>query len=127
MGEARVAPIKHHTIPKLELMAALTANRLKHLIIREHSIEFQTKFVWSESTSVLQWLQNSDNKQPTFVANRLAEILDTSTVDEWRLISGENNPADLGTRGLIIEQLQHSVWLHGPEGLMQPVNEPEPW
>ena len=40
MGKTRVAPVKHHTIPKLELMAAITGNRLKDSIMKEHTIHF---------------------------------------------------------------------------------------
>ena len=125
VGKTRVTPMKHHTKPKLELMAALTASRLKDPIIREHSIKLQIVFIWNDSTTVLQWLQNSDKSQPTFVANRVAEILDSSTVDEWRHILGGNNPADLGTRGLTIEELKLSAWLRGHEWLLQPVPEPQ--
>ena len=28
--------MKHHTLPKLELIAAVTANRIKDLILKEH-------------------------------------------------------------------------------------------
>ena len=82
MGKARVAPVKHHTIPKLELMAAITGNRLKDSILKEHSIHFHKVYMWSDSTTVIQWIRSSNEKQPTFVANRVAEILDTSTVDK---------------------------------------------
>ena len=46
MGKARVAPVKHHTIPKLELMAAVTGIRLKDAIIKEHSLHFHKTFLW---------------------------------------------------------------------------------
>ena len=82
MGKARVAPIKHHTIPKLELMAAVTGNRLKDSKMKEHSIHFHKVYMWSDSTTVIQWIRSSNEKQPTFVANRVAEIMDSSTVDE---------------------------------------------
>ena len=36
MGKTRVAPVKHHTITKLKLMAAVTGNRLKDAIFIEH-------------------------------------------------------------------------------------------
>ncbi|XP_075243780.1 uncharacterized protein LOC142338032 [Convolutriloba macropyga] len=40
MGKPRVSPVKHHTIPKLELMAAVTGNRMKDAVIKEHSLHF---------------------------------------------------------------------------------------
>ena len=69
MGKARVAPVKHQKIPKLELMAAITGNRLKDSIMKEHSIHFHKVYMWSDSTTVIQWIRSSNEKQPTFVAN----------------------------------------------------------
>ena len=83
--------------------------------------------MWSDSTTVLQWLRNSDKKQPTFVANRVAEVLDSSTVDQWRHIAGDDNPADLGTRGLSINELMQSDWINGPDWLTSEINETENW
>ena len=119
VGKTRVAPMKHHTIPKLELMAAVTANRIKDLILKERW--------WSDSTTVLQWLRYSDKKQPTFVANRVAEIPDSSTVDQWRHIAGADNPADLGTRRLSINELMQSDWINGTDWLKREMNKTENW
>ena len=113
--------MKHHTIPKLELMAALTGNRLKDAIIKEHSIHFHKIYMWSDSTTVIQWIRSSNEKQPTFVANRVAEILDSSTVDEWHHVAGANNPADLGTRGLNFDEVPASNWIKGPDWLKRPI------
>ena len=98
MDKTRVAPAKHHTIPKLEIMAAATGNKLKGAIIKDHSLHFHKTFMCSDSTTVILWIRSRNVKQPTFVANRVAEILDTSTVTEWHYIAGVKNPADLGTR-----------------------------
>ena len=121
MGKARVAPVKHHTIPKLELMAAITGNRLKDSIVKEHSLYFHKTYMWSDSTTVIQWIRSSNEKQPTFVANRVAEILDTSTVDEWHHVAGAKNPADLATRGLHFDDVSNSNWINGPAWLREPI------
>ena len=121
MGKARVAPVKHHTIPKLELMAAITGNRLKEAIIKEHSIHFHRVYMWSDSTTVVQWIRSSNEKQPTFVANRVAEILDSTTVDEWHHVAGAKNPADLGTRGLNFDAVVSSNWIRGPDWLKKSI------
>ena len=60
MGKARVAPVKNHTIPKLELMTAVTGNRLKDSIMKEHSIHFHKICMWSDSTTVIQWIRSSN-------------------------------------------------------------------
>ena len=49
-----------------------------------------------------------------FVANRAAEILENSSMDQWRHVKGVENPADIGTRGMSVEGLKESVWLNGP-------------
>ncbi|XP_075264725.1 uncharacterized protein LOC142356827 [Convolutriloba macropyga] len=121
IGKTRVAPVKHHTIPKLELMAALTGNRLKDTIMKEHSIHFHKVFMWPDSTTAIQWIRSSNGKQPTFDENRVAEILDTSTVDEWHHVEGAKNPADLGTRGLSFDDIANSNWIKGPDWLLQPI------
>ena len=45
------------------------------------------------------------------------EILEASTIDEWKHIKGELNPSDIGTRGITIETLSESDWLSGPTWL----------
>ena len=120
MGKARFAPVKHHTIPKLELMAAVTGNRLKDAIIKEHSLHYRKTFLWSDSSTVVQWIKSSNVKQPTLVANRVAEILNTSTVDEWHYIAGVKNPAGWGTKGIIFDDVARSNRIQGTEWLQEP-------
>ena len=52
-----------------------------------------------------------------FVANRVAEILETSTIDEWKHVQGTVNPADFGTPGMPIKDLEESEWITGPAWL----------
>ena len=58
-----------------------------------------------------------------FVANRVAEILDTTNVSQWNLVSGINNPADIGTRAINVDGTKRSQWLTGPAWLKQPERE----
>ena len=57
-----------------------------------------------------------------FVANRVAEILDTNKDSQWNHVSGINNPADIGTRAINVDELKRSEWLTGPAWLKQPEN-----
>ena len=79
-GKARVAPMKALSIPKLELQTALLATRLNDDILKALTIPVSNTFMWTDSTTVLQWL-NSDSEPLTFVANRIGEILESTTVD----------------------------------------------
>ena len=84
IGKSRVAPIRHTTIPKLELQAAVNRVRLRRQILREHDVKIDKIFHWTGSSTVLQWLQAAHRKQKVFVANRAAEILENSSIDQWR-------------------------------------------
>ena len=71
---------------------------------------------WTDSTIVMQW-KNSKNKHPIFIANRVSEILENTSVDQWNHVATCDNPADAGTRGMSAEDLQFSSWVRGPNFL----------
>ena len=116
LGKARVAPIKVVTVPKLELQAALLAARFKREICRAVTVTVDKVFMWTDSTIVLQWI-NSTNKHPIFIANRLCEILENTSVDQWNHVATCDNPADADTRGMSAEDFQSSSWVRGPDFL----------
>ena len=98
------------------ILRSLLATRLKIEIMKALSIPINDVFMWTDSITVLQWL-HSTAKQPVFVANRVGEILEVTTVDEWYHVDTENNPADTGTRGIAAETLKDSSWTQGPSFL----------
>ena len=111
--------MKQQSNPRLELPAAMYGTRLKQLIVDEHDVETERTFFWTDSTTVLQWLNGSDKKQAVFVANRVAEILDSSTIDQWRHVEGTLNPANIGTRGKSVQEREKSEWFQGPAWLRE--------
>ena len=82
LGKCRVAPIRHMTVPKLELQAAVYGVRLRKQILNEHDVKIDKIYQWTDSSTVLQWLQAAHKKQQVFVANRAAEILENSSMDQ---------------------------------------------
>ena len=112
-GKARVAPMKALSIPKLELQAALLATRLKEEILKGLTFKVTDIFMWTDSTTVLQWL-HSCSKLLVFVGNRTGEILESTSTDQWHHILSGDNPADTGTRGISSEALKESSWVNGP-------------
>ena len=111
--------MKTLTVPKLELQAALLAARLSNEVHQALTRPLEKTYIWTDSTTVLQWL-NSLEKQPIFIVNRVSEILDLTTVDQWNYIGTTDNPADAGTRGLSAEALKVSSWFTGQEFLRTP-------
>ena len=114
--KARVAPMKVMKAPQLELQAVLLAARLKREICRALTVTVDKAFMGTDSTIVLQWI-NSTNKHPIFIANRVSEILENTSVDQWNHVATCDNPADAGTRGMFAEVLQSSSWMRGPDFL----------
>ena len=68
------------SIPRLELQAAVMAVRLKDQIVKEVEIKVNSCTFWSDSTTVIQWINSSHRKLQVCLANRVAEILDTTCV-----------------------------------------------
>ena len=90
MARKRVAPQKHITIPRLELMAAVIGARLCDHNMR--NLECARVYLWSDSHIVLRWLI-SEKKHPIFINNRFREIRELTETYEWRYCPTESNPA----------------------------------
>ena len=124
MAKSRLAPIKRLTVPRLELQAATLAARQNTLLRKELDLDLGPSTFWTDSTIVLQYFNNTEARYHTFVANRVAEIQDTTDAKEWRHVPTQENPADDASRGVPVSSLSESRWLHGPDFLQLP---PERW
>lgn len=77
-------------------------------------------YAWTDSQIVLHWLKKSSNLLKVYVANRVPNIQSISEEFEikWNWIKGEDNPADLISRGTTILELAKKLkWWKGPEWL----------
>ena len=117
IGKSRVAPLKPMTIPRLELSAATVSVRLDKMI-RELQVSIDGSVFWSDSTSVLRYVENQDKRFHTFVSNRIGAIRSGSFPLQWRHVDGKLNPADDASRGLSVDSfLNNARWIKGPEFL----------
>lgn len=114
-ARSRIAP-ERATIPRLELMAATIAVRLKASITKSLTRKISKTTYWSDSTTVLAWIKH-DMQWGTFVWNRIKEIRALSEQDEWKYVPGDLNPADLPSRGCSPTQLVQFEWWLGPPWL----------
>ena len=120
-GKSHVAPIKVSlTIPKLELQGAVMSTRLATSLTAELQLDIENTVFWTDSLTVLRYISNRSKRFKVFVANRVSEILENSSVDQWRYVPSHQNPADKATRKLPAAQLTlEEMWFHGPSFLWQ--------
>jgi hypothetical protein len=71
---SRVAPLKQLTIPKLELSAATLLAKLYKKATSAFNMTTHKSYLWTDSSTVLTWIQGPPNKWKTFVGNRVATI-----------------------------------------------------
>ncbi|XP_046564207.1 uncharacterized protein LOC124273037 [Haliotis rubra] len=124
MSRSKVAPKRQLTIPRLELCAALTGAQLADLLQCEITLPIQATYLWSDSTTVLTWLQSESCRYKVFVGARVAEIQNLTDTHCWRYVNTQQNPADDITRGLSVKDLvEESRWRNGPAFLRQSADE----
>lgn len=124
-AKSRVAPIKTLSIPRLELQAAVLGTRIAKTVQNELRLPVGKCCYWTDSEIVLRWLNTSHHRYSSFVSNRVTEILETSTTEEWNFVPGSHNPADDCSRGILPSQLTITHrWFQGPEFLTV---KPEEW
>lgn len=75
MGKTKLTPYSAHTIPCLELCAAVLAVDLAELITEESDIEIHgVKFYTDSSRIVLGYIHHSSWRFYVYVANRVTRI-----------------------------------------------------
>ncbi|XP_053692624.1 uncharacterized protein LOC128741073 [Sabethes cyaneus] len=130
MSRAKVAPLKRQSIPRLELMAAVLGARMSQTFLETTTLHIDRTTLWTDSRTVLSWLQSDQYKYKQFVAFRVGEILELTNMRDWRWVPTKQNVADVLTKWGRGPPLQNeSEWVKGPTMLYQlrdqwPVIEP---
>ncbi|XP_065074187.1 uncharacterized protein LOC135698223 [Ochlerotatus camptorhynchus] len=83
--------------------------------------KIKRKVLWSDSSTVLNWLRSDPRNYKQFVAFRVTEILNETEVSDWRKVPTRMNVADEATKwghGPCFDE--HSRWFKGPQFLYKP-------
>ncbi|XDV26786.1 hypothetical protein PO909_030419 [Leuciscus waleckii] len=114
-----------HSIPRLDLCGSLVAAQLAKLLENELTPRIKSISLWTDSTTVLQWLNLESCRFRVFVGNRIAEIQELTDKCSWHYVSSADNPADDLTKGKSLQYLAApNRWSQGPSFLLQ---DPKEW
>ena len=100
MGKSRVAPLKPVTVPRLELTAAVCSVRISQQLRRELCYHIDQEYFWTDSKVVLGYKSDESRRFHVFVANRVQEIQNSTSVEQWNHVESKQNPADEASRGV---------------------------
>ena len=113
-GKAKVAPKHGHTIPRLELCAAVLAVEIYEIIRDEINLRFDQVRFFTDSKVVLGYIYNETKRFFIYVGNRIDRIRKSTQPQQWSYVPTSKNPADDATRSVLAKELSQSKWLLGP-------------
>lgn len=117
-GKTKCAPKKLLSVPRLELQAAVLGTRLLTTIKDCHEVKIDKFYLWSDSNTVIKWIQSDHRRYKPFVAHRVAEILDNTSVSDWHWLPTKLNSADEATRARNVATINaNNRWIKGPDFL----------
>ena len=122
-AKTKLTPLKVLTILRLELCAATLLNNYDVMLHRELRLPYNLKpsLFWTDSTTVLKYINCEDRAFHVFVANRIQTIRNQSEPNQWKYVSTKQNPAEFPSRGMNVPDfLTCEQWKSGPEFLWLP-------
>ena len=126
VSKTKVTPPEARTIPQLELCGANLLAKLMTTTRQTLDVPIEDVYAYSDSTTVLAWLDGQTKRYCIYSANRIAATVNLIPTRCWRHVPTLQNPADAASRGLTAKELRnHHLWWHGPPWLTtQPVGFP---
>ena len=118
LGKSKLAPAHGHTIPRLELCAAVLASEIANTAMDNLDSKIDHIQFYSDSRIVLGYLYNTSRRFYTYVSNRVQRILKVAPANHWTYVQSTKNPADIGSRSVSARDLQDSEWIKGPDILL---------
>ena len=115
------------SIPRAELCAA--RDLAEQVLQVETDLDIPnlqpTRF-FTDSQDVLAWINNKEDAKPRYNTSRVNTICKISNPTQWQYIPTHENPADIGTRPISVQDLLKSMWFTGPDFLKQTSPNPPP-
>ena len=109
-SKTRVAPLKGDTIPRLELMGALTLAKLITSVPQAlaPSISIGVMYCWIDLQIVLWWIYGVMKQFKQFFQYRVTQIRNLVSKEQWQYCPTELNPSDLSSRRLKCSEIASS-------------------
>ena len=121
IAKSRVTPLKPVTVSRLELTAALVASKMGGVLLKELEFDQIKETYWTDSKTVLGYINNDARRFHVFVSNRVQEIRERTSPAQWHYVGTKENPADIASRGSGAQELiDTSLWWNGPDFLWKP-------
>ncbi|KAI5636679.1 pao retrotransposon peptidase domain-containing protein [Phthorimaea operculella] len=116
------------TAPSTTSHSASATSNLTKTVLESLRCPISACVHWCDSSVVLAWLRSTPSKLKSFVANKVVEICENTSLSSWRHVPTALNPADYISRGIPAEKLPDlRQWWSGPSFLaMDPTHWPVP-
>ena len=100
MCKSRLAPIKEKqlTLHRLQLQTAAFACRMKGTILEQEKLQVKGVFLWCNSKTVINYINNGKTNFGVFISRRGNEIRNSSKTEGWFYVPTSPNKADNLTR-----------------------------
>ncbi|XP_050059728.1 uncharacterized protein LOC126551013 [Aphis gossypii] len=122
-AKSKIAPLKVISLPRLELCATVILARLANKVLPKLKLNIKNKYFWTDSSITLAYIKSPSSKWKTFVAHRVSEIQDITSLNEWNHVNTQDNPADPISRGCRPDQIiNNKLWWEGSHWLTDHFN-----
>lgn len=120
-SKTKVAPIKHVTLPRLELISAVLLSEVMKSVLCAIQINPDQLHCFTDSMISYHWITSNPSRWKPYIKRRVQMIHDNIPAATWFHIPGIKNPADCASRGITSDELiNHPTWWTGTDFFFSP-------